>query len=162
MSNFCPEWVFGVCCARTAYDFLGSNDSLNMISKKFSKELCERYNEIKFEEIVDVAEKILQFLSDINAGEEAINLLNDYIFYRVSFNINGSERKINSMFSSAFDPNKEKDYSSQKSVKIFKATIYSQRNGVSQKAIPGWVINDVEDIDWLGEIFEKKTDIHDL
>ena len=25
MSNFCPEWVFAVCCSKTAYDFLGSN-----------------------------------------------------------------------------------------------------------------------------------------
>ena len=57
---------------------------------------------------------------------------------------------------------RKRDYNSQKSFKIFKATIFSQRNGVSQKATPGWVINDVEDIDWLGEIFEKKTDIHDL
>ena len=162
MSNFCPEWVFAVCCARTAYDFLSGNNSLNIIAKKFSNELCSRYNEVKYEEISDVAEKNLQFLSDVNAGEEAINFLNDYIYFRISFNSNGSPRKIKSMFSSAFDDEKEKDYNSEKTNKIFKATIYSLRNGVATSAPPGWVIGDVEDIDWLGEIFEQSPDITDL
>jgi len=119
MTNFCPEWVFSVCCAKTAYDFLGTNNSINMISKKFSNGLSSQYNEIKFEEISDVGEKFLQFLSEINSGEEAVNFLNDYIYYRVSFNINGTERKIKSMFSSAFDGEKDKDYDSEKTVKIF-------------------------------------------
>jgi hypothetical protein len=162
MSNFCPEWIFGVCSAKVAHDFLNTNNSVNMLSKKFSSELSARYNEVKFEEISDVAEKVLQFLSEINAGEDAINFLNDYIYYRSNFNINGSQRKIKSMFSSAFDAEKEKDYNSQKNIKIFKATIYSLRNGLSDKAPPGWVITDTEDIEWLGELFEQEVNISDL
>ena len=162
MSNFCPEWVFAACCAKTAHDFLGSNNSINMISKKFANELSVQYNEIKFEEITDVAEKILQFLSEINAGEEAVNFLKDYIYYRISYNINGSERKIKSMFSSAFDGEKDKDYDSEKTVKIFRATIFSLRNGVAPKATPGWTIKDVVDIDWLGELFEQEINLTDL
>ena len=69
------------------------NNSLNIIAKKFSNELCSRYNEVKYEEISDVAEKNLQFLSDVNAGEEAINFLNDYIYFRISFNSNGKPSK---------------------------------------------------------------------
>ena len=162
MSEFCPEWVFGVCCAKTAHDFLCTNNSINMLSKKFSNELSEHYNEIKFEEVTDCAEKLLQFLSDVGAGEEAVVLLNDYIYYRTKFSSNGGERKIKSMFSSAFDGNKIKDYDSIKTLKIFKATIFSIRNGVYEKATPGWKITDVEDIDWLGEIFEKDVDVSDL
>ena len=162
MTNFCPEWVFSVCCAKTAYDFLGTNNSINMISKKFSNGLSSQYNEIKFEEISDVGEKFLQFLSEINSGEEAVNFLNDYIYYRVSFNINGTERKIKSMFSSAFDGEKEKDYNSEKALKIFRATTYSFRNGIANKASPGWAITDVEDIDWLGELFEQETNLANL
>jgi hypothetical protein len=162
MSNFCPEWVFAVCCSKTSHDFLGTNNSINMISKKFASELSVQYNEIKFEEISDLAEKILQFLSEINAGEEAINFLNDYIYYRTNFNINGTDRKIKSLFSSAFDGEKVKDYDSEKCLKIFRATIYSFRNGVSQKATPGWTMTDVEDIDWLGELFEQEINLTDL
>jgi hypothetical protein len=162
MSNFCPEWVFAACCAQTAHDFLGSNNSINMISKKFANELSVQYNEIKLEEISDVAEKILQFLSEIKAGEEAINFLNNFIHYRVCFNINGSERKLKGLFSSAFDGEKEKDYNSEKTVKVFRATIYSLRNGVINKAPPGWTISDVDDIDWLSDLFEQDVSLFNI
>ena len=52
---------------------------MNSIAKKFSTALCERYNDIRLEEIVDAAERILQFLSEINAGEEAVNYLTNYL-----------------------------------------------------------------------------------
>jgi uncharacterized protein (UPF0332 family) len=162
MSKFCPEWVFSLCCAQTAKDFLSTNNTINVISKKFSTELSTLYNEVKFEEISDASEKILQFLSEINAQEEAVNFLNDYIFNRVSFNANGSERKIKSMFSSAFDPEKVKEYNSEKTLKNFRANIYSIRNNVMGKATPGWVIDEVEDIDWLGELFNQDVNIKDL
>jgi len=109
-----------------------------------------------------VAEKMLQFLSEINASEDAINFLNDYIYSRVCYQVNGSERKIKSMFSSAFDGEKEKSYSSEKSTKIFRANIFSLKNEVIPKPDPGWSITDVEDIDWLGELFVKEVDISDL
>ena len=48
------------------------------------------------------------------------------------------------------------------SLKIFKATIFSIRNGVYEKATPGWKISDEEDIDWLGELFDKDVDVTDL
>jgi len=162
MSKFCPEWVFSLCCAQTAKDFLSTNNNINVISKKFSTELSTRYNEVKFEEISNASEKILQFLSEINAQEEAVNFLNDYIFNLISFNANGSERKIKNMFSSAFDPEKVKEYNSEKTLKIFRANIYSIRNNVMGNATPGWVIDEVEDIDWLGELFNQDVNIKDL
>ena len=162
MSNFCPEWVFASCSAKTAHDFLYTNNGITIIAKKFSNELSTKYNEIKFEEISDVAEKMLQFLSEINASEDAINFLNDYIYSRVCYEINGSERKIKSMFSSAFDGEKEKSYGSEKSNKIFRANVFSLKYDVIPKLDPGWSITDVEDIDWLGELFVKDVDISDL
>jgi hypothetical protein len=162
MSNFCPEWLFSVCCVKTSDDFLRTNNSMNMVAKKFSTELSSRYSEVKFEEISYVAEQVLQFLSEINAGEEAVNFLNDYIFYRVNYTSSGSDRKIKSMFSSAFDGEKQKDYNSEKVLKLFKATTYSLRNGIAVKASPGWVIRDVEDIDWLADVFDQSPDFSDI
>ena len=63
------------------------------------------------------------------------------------------------MFSSAFDPEKIKDYSSDKSFKIFKATVFSIRNEALPKATPGWLITDVEDIDWIGEVFNEEPEL---
>ena len=108
---------------------------------------------------MDLAEKILQFLSDINAGEEAVTYIDDYIHYRVNFEASGSERKLSGMFSSAFDPEKIKDYNSDKSFKIFKATVFSIRNEALPKATPGWLITDVEDIDWIGEVFNEEPEL---
>ena len=159
MSNFCPEWIFGVCCAQTGKDFLSSNNSINSISKKFSEGLSTKFDLIKFEEILECSEQILQFLSEINAGEEAINYISDYIHYRVNFESSGSSRKLTGLFSSAFDGNKIKEYNTQDTLKVFKATIFSIRNNALPKSTPGWVITDKEDIDWLGELFEKEVDI---
>jgi hypothetical protein len=159
MSKFCPEWIFGIFAAQTSKEFLSSNNSIGAVSKKYSKAICEKYNEVKFEEVMDLAEKILQFLSEINAGEEAVTYIDDYIHYRVNFEASGSERKLSGMFSSAFDAEKIKDYDSDKSFKIFKATIFSIRNNALPKATPGWLITDVEDIDWVGEVFNEEPEL---
>ena len=63
------------------------------------------------------------------------------------------------MFSSAFDPEKIKDFNSDKSLKIFKATVFSIRNEALPKASPGWLITDVEDIDWIGEVFNEEPEL---
>ena len=159
MSKFCPEWIFSVLAAQTSKEFLSTNNSIAAISRKYSKAISEKYNEVKFEELVDLSENILQFLSEINAGEEAVNYINDYLHYRVTFESNGSERKLSGMFSSAFDGSKSKDYDTEKCFKIFKATIFSIRNDAFPKATPGWLITDVEDIDWIGEAINKETDL---
>ena len=39
------------------------------------------------------AETILQFLSEIEAGDEAVDYLNHYIHKRILFKENGAERK---------------------------------------------------------------------
>ena len=159
MANFCPEWIFSVCCAQTANSFLASNNSMLAIAKNFSSGLSEKYNEVKFEEIIDLAENTLQFLSEIQAGEDATIYLVDYIHYRTKFQANGSERKLSGLFSSAFDGEKIKNYNPKTTFKIFKATVFSIRNNAIPKPSPGWVITDEPDIDWLGELFIKEIDL---
>ena len=159
MSRFCPEWIFGICSAQTSKEFLSTNNSIAAVSRKYSNAISERYNEVKFEEVMVLAEKILQFLSDINAGEDAVMYIDDYIHYRVKFEASGSERKLSGMFSSAFNPEKIKDYNSDKSFKVFKATVFSIRNDALPKASPGWVITDVEDIDWIGDVFNQEAEL---
>ena len=161
MSKYCPEWIFSIFASQTSKEFLSSNNSIAGISRKYSKAITERYNEVKYEEILDLAEKILQFLSDINAGEDAVNYINDYIHYRVNFESSGSERKLSGMFNSAFNPEKEKDYSVENSIKVFRATIYGIRNNTMPKAPPGWNVLEEEELDWYKELIEKPIDILD-
>ena len=85
MSKFCPEWIYSTFAAQTSKEFISSNSSIAAISRKYSTAISERFNEVKFEEIMVLAENILQFLSEINAGEDAVNYINDYIHYRVKY-----------------------------------------------------------------------------
>ena len=161
MSQFCPEWIFGVCSASTAKEFLSSENSLNSISRKFSEVLSEKYNEIRFEEITACAEEILQFLSDLEANEEAVNYIDSYIYRRMCFKSSGAERKISGMFSSELDPVKTNDYSGKNVAKIFRATIFAIRNHTLEDMPPGWSYEDVEGLDWFKDLLNKPTDILD-
>lgn len=162
MSNFCPEWIYGCSCAYTAHGFLSSENSLNSIARKFSKGLSENYNEIKFEEISETAEGMLQFLSEIEVGDEAVDYLNHYIYKRIHYLNSGSERKISGMFASPLSPEKKRDYSVDQTVKVFRATIFGIRNDTMPKAPPGWVIADVEDgLEWFKNLVEQPVDILD-
>ena len=161
MSQFCPEWIFGVCSAATAKEFLSSENSLNSISRKFSEVLSEKYNEIKFEEITACAEEILQFLSDLEANEDAVNYIDSYIYRRMCFKSTGAERKISGMFSSELDPVKTNDYSGKNVAKTFRATIFAIRNHTLEDMPPGWTYDDVEGLDWFKDLLNKPTNILD-
>ncbi len=161
MSQFCPEWIFGCSSAFCARGFLSTENSLNSIARKFATGLNQHYNEIKFEEISETAEGILQFLSEIEAGEDAVEYLDNYIYKRIHFLNNGFERKLSGMFSSALDPVKSKEYSVANTVKVFRVTTFGIRNNTMPKAPPGWSISDVEDLDWLMELIQKPVDILD-
>ena len=161
MTQFCPEWIFGVCSAATAKEFLTSNNSLNSISRKYSEGLSEKFNQIKYEEITVCAEEILQFLSDLEANEDAVNYIDSYIYRRICFKSSGAERKISGMFSSELDPVKTYDYSGKNVVKVFRATIFAIRNNTLSDKPPGWSFEDVENLDWLKELLNKPTDLLD-
>ena len=161
MTQFCPEWIFGVCSAATAKEFLSSENSLNSISRKYSEGLSEKFNEIKFEEITACAEEILQFLSDLEANEDAVNYIDSYIYRRMCFKSSGAERKISGMFSSELDPVKTIDYSGKSVAKVFRATIFAIRNNTLSDRPPGWSFEDVENLDWLKDLLNKPTNILD-
>ena len=161
MTQFCPEWIFGVCSAATAKEFLSSENSLNSISRKFAEGLTEKFNEIKYEEITACAEEILQFLSDLEANEDAVNYIDSYIYRRMCFKSSGAERKISGMFSSELDPVKTNEYSGKNIAKTFRATIFAIRNHTLSDKPPGWSYDDVEDLGWLKDLLNKSTDILD-
>jgi hypothetical protein len=161
MTKYCPEWIFGICSAATAKEFLSSENSLNSISRKFSEGLSEKFKEIKFEEITACAEEILQFLSDLEANEDAVNYIDSYIYRRMCFKSSGAERKISGMFSSELDPVKTNDYAGKNVAKIFRATIFAIRNHTLEDMPPGWTYEDVEGLDWFKDLLNKPTNILD-
>ena len=161
MSEYCPEWIFGICSAAAAKEFLSSENSLNSISRKFSEGLSEKFKEIKFEEITACAEEILQFLSDLEANEDAVNYIDSYIYRRMCFKSSGAERKISGMFSSELDPVKTNEYSTKNVSKVFRATIFAIRNHTLEDMPPGWTYEEVEGLEWFKDLLNKPTNILD-
>ena len=158
---FCPEWIFGCSAALTAKGFLSSENSLNAMARKYAIGLSEKYNLIKFEEISQTAEGMLQFLAEIEVGDHAVQYIDNYLFKRIKYLNNGAERKLSGMFGSAFTPEKEMDYSVENSVKVFRATIYGIRNNTMPAAPPGWNVLEEEDLNWFKDLIEKPIDILD-
>ena len=118
--TFCPDWIFNLSVARTAYEFIISDLPIKSYAKKYSSALSEHYSEINSEEIEEEAELLLRFLVEINA-EKSDELLNNFVFYKLKFTQPGSKRKLKGMFGSAFDPEKEKKYKPNVTLKVLQS-----------------------------------------
>lgn len=161
MSNFCPEWIFSICSANTAVEFLSQETFIESCAKKYSDGLSAHYSKIPPDIIVLSAQELLLFLSEIDAGESAVTLLNNYIFNRLKFEATRKPRKIKGMFGSALDPTKTQEYASEKCTKLFKAMIFGLRSKANPTAPSGWHISQEENLDWFGELLIKKTSVFD-
>ena len=128
---------------------------------QFSNELNQHYNEIKPEVFEESATKILEFLSEIEAGETAIDYIDSYIFKRVKFHANNKPRKLTGLFVDEFSPLKTKDYSSEKAVILFKAFVFSSRSGLVTEVPAGWEIKEEDGIGWFGDLMDSKPTIFD-
>ena len=107
--TFCPDWIFNLCVARTAYEFIISDLPIKSYAKKYSNALSEHYTSpVNPEEIETEAELLLRFLVEINA-EKSDELLNNFVYFKLKFTQPGSKRKLKGMFGSALDPEKEKN-----------------------------------------------------
>ena len=157
---YCPEWIFNISVARTAYEFIISDLPIKAYAKKYSKGLASQYAEIPHEEIETAAEQILRFLVEINA-EKSDELLNNYVFFTLKFDHPGSKRKLKGLLGTAFDKEKNKSYNQKNAVKSFRAYVFGLRSGVSEKADPGWDIINEEGIDILNKIISIEADIVD-
>ena len=161
MSNFCPEWVFSICSANTAVEFLSQATFLESCAKKYSTGLSIQYSTVEPELMALSAQELLLFLSEIDAGETAVPLLNDFIFNRLKFEATRKPRKIRGIFGSAFDATKTQEYSSEKCTKLFKAMIFGLRSKANPSAPSGWNITQEENLEWFGELLAQKTSVLD-
>ena len=159
-NKFCPDWIFNLCVARSAYEFIVSDLPIKAYAKKYATGLSEQYFEIKAEEIENEAEYILRFLVEINS-EESDQLLNNFAYFCLKYSQSGSKRKLKGLFGSAFDPIKEKKYQEKNTLKNFRAYVFGLRSGVSEKPSAGWNILEEEGLEFLKELLEKEANLSD-
>ena len=161
MSKFCPEWVFSICSANSAIEFLSQETSIESCAVKYADGLTAKYEKIEPDLISISTQELLIFLSEIDAGEAAVTFLNDYIYNRLKFEATRKPRKIKGMFGSAFDPTKTQEYSAEKCTKLFKAMVFGLRSKANPSAPSGWDISQEQNLEWFGKLLTQKTSFLD-
>ena len=107
----CPAFMFDVASARAAGEFLTSEIGLEAHSNKYFEAFSERFSDVSQDDIHGAAEQMLQFLADIEAGENAVDLLFSFTFFRIHYEGPNRPRKTKPLFGSIEDPVKTKEWS---------------------------------------------------
>ena len=142
-------------------DFLTGTSTLPAIAKKYSRGLSEQYDEVNSQFIESVAEEKLRILSEIEAAENAVIILNAYIFRRFKFHPDNRPRRMTGLFSSEFSGTKVPVDDVKEVCKGFKAFIFSIRSNVYNYAPAGWTIIEEPECSWLGELVAEPSSIFD-
>ena len=83
MSGYCPQWIYSACIGLVLKDFLEKDIPLDMLARKYGKELSEKYNEVNPIQIAAIAEDIVRLLAEIEAGTDAVNYINGFVYFKV-------------------------------------------------------------------------------
>ena len=121
-------------------DFLTGSSTLNAIGKKYARGLSEQYETVHHQYIESIAEQKLRILSEIEAAENAVIILNAYVFRRYKFHPDNKPRRISGLFTSEFNGTKIPLLEEQEVCKGFKAFIFSIRSNVYNYAPSGGLL----------------------
>ena len=113
------------------------------------------YDTVDFQYISAIAEEKLRTLSQIEAAENAVVILNAYVYRRFKFHPDNKPRKITGLFGSEFSGVKVPLADQQELCKMFKAFIFSIRSNIYNYAPPGWTIVEEPEAKWLGELWQN-------
>ena len=143
--NNCPGWIFDVAVAAAAEEFLAGELPLQTYCEKYAEGLAQHYLEIDVGDYCNGAERLLEFLSEIEVGEDAAPILHDYSFFRTHFEKNNIPRKMKPMFGGIEDGVKKPEASVEQNLKAFRAYTFMWRAKTAEKAPVGWSLaNDAE------------------
>ena len=158
----CPGFMFDIAAARAAAEFLSSEIGLESFSQKYFEAFAERYEEVTQDDINGAAEGMLQFLADIEAGENAVDLLHSFTYFRVYFEGPGRPRKTKPMFGSIEDPAKTKEWSKDAAPKAFRAFVFGLRSNTVPNAPVGWLLENEECTPVLAKLASEKFSLIDI
>jgi len=159
--QFCPDWIFDAVMARTAEEFLAGELPLNALASKYAKGLSEKYSEVRNDELSQGVEDLVRFLNEVNAGDEAVNFLKGFSYYKLRFEGSNKPRKMKPLFGSVDEPVKVKAYSTEEAVKKFKAYVFALRSNSAPLAPAGWRIEDEGELGHLVDVASRAISILD-
>ena len=158
----CPAFMFDVASARAAGEFLSSEIGLEAHSKKYFEAFSEHYSDVSQDDIHGAAEQMLQFLADIEAGENAVDLLFSFTFFRIHYEGPNRPRKTKPLFGSIEDPVKTKEWSQDAAPKSFRAFVFGLRSNTVPHSPTGWLLENEEVVPLLAKLAEEKLSVIDL
>ena len=161
LSNYCPHWILSIVTAQSGIEFLNGSSTLTSIAKKYSRGLSEHYDTVNFQYIEGIAEEKLRTLSEIEAAENAVIILNAFIYRTYKFHRDNKPRKITGLFTSEFKGKKIPPSDHTEVCKSFKAFIFSIRSNIYNFAPSGWTIIEEPESSWLGELVAEPSSIFD-
>lgn len=161
LSNYCPNWIISIVTAQSGIDFLSGSSTLTAVAKKYARGLSEQYEPVNFQYLEGIAEEKLRTLSEIEAAENAVIILNAFVYRRYHFHLDNRPRKIMGIFSSEFGGTKVPSLDQKELCKMFKAFIFSIRSNLYNYAPAGWTIIEEPESQWLGELVAEPSSIFD-
>ena len=129
--------------------------------KKYNQGLSSRYDPIPVESFNDPAEQIIIFLGEIEAGDSAVELLNNYTYFKLYFETLNVPRKLKSMFGNIEDSVKVPLETSDSALKSFRAYIFGLRSGTVPTPSEGWRLEDDENVPNLSKLASQTVSILD-
>ena len=160
---FTPSWIFDICVARTASEFLSSEIGIEAFAKKYAEGLAQYYtNPIDVALFSDTAETILEFLSEMEAGDQAVKFLNDFTYFRLYNEKTNTPRKMKPMFGSIEDGVKLMEYKPEEMIKTFRAYIFGLRSNAVPTAPDGWRLETDDNLDKLKSIINREVNMLDM
>lgn len=160
---FAPVWVFDIAVMRTASEFLSSEVGIEAFGKKYSDGLAKLYKEpITAETFTETAQSLLEFLSEIEAGDQAVQLLSNFTYFRLYHEGVNRPRKMKSMFGTIEDGLKTKEYQPTETIKSFRAYVFGLRSNTVSEAPEGWRLETDEHIVKLKPLLEETVSLLDM
>ena len=136
--NYCPDWLYECCVASATADFLQMDVPLQAICVAYQKSLSEDYTTIDASDFASTIEEMVIFLNELDAGANAYDLCLHFCFFKLKFISVNEERKVKGWFGSSISGDKSPQFSSEKTIKKFKAFLVSYRHGQMPKMPMNW------------------------
>ena len=156
---FAPDWVLESACSVIAKRFIIGEMPLEAYSNRFARSLSERYTDTSADKLIGTIEGMMHFMATIE-GDNVLLVCDSFTYNRVSFDNNGSPRKIKSLFRSALAPQKIQS-SADSAIKAFRSFVFRLRSDSSLLAPKAWDPSTVQDLDWLADIYKQQVRITD-
>ncbi len=158
----CPNWIYEICVARVTSEYIASELDIVAFAKKYSEGLGTLYSPIPIEAFTEPSQEIVIFLAEIEAGENAVELLENFTYFRLYFEALNVPRKLKTVFGSIEDPSKQPLEPKENTLKALRAYIFGLRSNTVPTKPPGWQLENDENVPKLAEIVAKPVTILDM